>query len=348
MIYATSSDVRDYAQTLDTNSGMVSRLTRTGPGVWAKLDLVRGLPRSTVDHATNGLALADGTLYVAAGGHANQGGPFSGFGNLPEYALSGAILSIDLATIGDTTYDLPTLDDPARPGAADAGDPFGGNRGANQAVLVPGGPVRVHSPGWRNPYDVVLTQAGQLFSFDNGPNGGLGGPPIGEGPGGTCTNANSPGGQSLPDNLHRIPAPGYYAGHPNPTRGNAANTFAGQSPIPGGANPVECDYRAPGPDDGALATHPSSTGGLTEYTAGAFGGALRGDLLVTSFDDSVQRIDLDAAGTGVSATTTLFSGFGSQPLDVTAQGDTGAFPGTVWVALFGSDGIQVFEPAAGA
>lgn len=111
---------------------------------------------------------------------------------------------------------------------------------------------------------------------------------------------------------------------------------------------MECDYRAPGPDDGALATHPSSTGGLTEYTAGAFGGALRGDLLVTSFDDSVQRIDLDAAGTGVSATTTLFSGFGSQPLDVTAQGDTGAFPGTVWVALFGSDGIQVFEPAADA
>jgi len=344
VVYASSSDVRDYDQSIDTNSGMVSRLTPAAGGGWVRTDLVRGLPRSTVDHAMNGLALDGDTLYVTVGGHANQGGRFSGFGDLPEYALSAAILSVDLAAIGDTTYTLPTLDDPARPGAADAGDPFGGNRGANQAILVPGGPVQVHSPGWRNPYDVVVTRGGHLFSSDNGPNGGLGGAPVGEGPGGTCTNANSPGGTSAPDNVHRIPGPGFYAGHPNPTRGNAANTFAGQSPIPGGANPVECDHLAAGAQDGALATYPASTGGIAEYTAGVFGGALAGDLLLTALDGNVLRLDVDAAGTGITAVTPLFSGFGSQPLDVTAQGDADPFPGTVWVALFGSGGIQVFEP----
>ena len=43
-------------------------------------------------------------------------------------------------------YDLPTLDDEDRPGVNDAHDPFGGNNGKNQAIVVPGGPVQVHSP----------------------------------------------------------------------------------------------------------------------------------------------------------------------------------------------------------
>ena len=52
-------------------------------------------------------------------------------------------MQLDLDAIGSTTYDLPTLDDEDRAGSADLNDPFGGNDGKNQAVLVPGGPVQV-------------------------------------------------------------------------------------------------------------------------------------------------------------------------------------------------------------
>ena len=75
--------------------------------------------------------------------------------------------------------DLATIDDPTRPGSPDANDPFGGNNGLNQAIWDPTGPVQVHSPGYRNAYDVVLTQGGRLYTFDNGPNGGWGGLPRG-------------------------------------------------------------------------------------------------------------------------------------------------------------------------
>ena len=92
------------------------------------------------------------------------------------------------------------------------------------------------------------------------------------------------------DTLHLITGPGYYGGHPNPTRANLANTFNApdpQSPV-SPANPVECDYRrraATGPGRaGALATFADSTNGLAEYTASNFGGAMKGDLLAAGFD----------------------------------------------------------------
>src|SRR6185436_5489872 len=113
-----------------------------------------GLPRSEENHSSNGLALdpATNTLYIAQGGHTNMGAPSHNFAMLPEYALSAAILSVNLNAIGNTTYDLPTLDDETRPGVNDSNDPFGGNDGKNQAKLVPGGPVQVYSSGFRNPY----------------------------------------------------------------------------------------------------------------------------------------------------------------------------------------------------
>ena len=146
---------------LDTNSGILSRLTRTAGG-WTKADLVRGLPRSEENHTGNGLALdpASGRLLIAYGGNTNKGAPSHNFAVLPEYALSAAVLSVDLGALGDATFDLPTLDDEDRPGTADANDPFGGNDGQNQARLVPGGPVQVHAAGFRNPYDLVASRVG--------------------------------------------------------------------------------------------------------------------------------------------------------------------------------------------
>jgi N-acetylneuraminic acid mutarotase len=358
IMYVTSSDPRIGAGdsgtdlNLDTNSGMVSRLTWNGES-WDKLDLVRGLPRSEENHGTNGLQidLATNTLYVAIGGNTNMGAPSKNFALLPEYALSAAILSIDLNTIGETTYDLPTLDDEDNPGA-DENDPFGGNDGKNQAILVPGGPVQVYAPGFRNPYDLLITSQGRMYTVDNGPNGGWGGVPIGEGPAGNATNDPSEPGTTFGDGLHFISAPGYYGGHPNPTRSNPGNTFNAsnpQSPVTIG-NPIESDYQAPQPNpqgynlDGSLVSFPVSTGGLEEYTATNFGGQLQRQLLLTSFDNTIKRIELNAAGDVVLATAKLFSSVGGGPLDVTAQGDDEIFPGTIWVADYLADTIVVFEP----
>ena len=196
---------------------MISSLTWNGSS-WQKLDLVRGLPRSEENHAANGMQLdpATNTLYVAQGGNTNKGAPSNNFALLPEFALSAAILSVDLDAIGNTTYDLPTLNDEDRAGTADANDPFGGNDGKNQAKLVPGGPVQVYAPGFRNPYDVVITQSGRMYTIDNGGNAGWGNFPVNEGPQGNCTNGPNEPGTTDQDSLHYIAGPGYYGGHPEP------------------------------------------------------------------------------------------------------------------------------------
>src|SRR5215208_520021 len=353
VIYVGSSDPRIGAGgsgtdlNLDTNSGIISRLDWDG-SKWVKTDLVRGLSRSEENHSINGMQLsADGnTLFVAAGGNTNQGAPSNNFALLPEYALSAAILKIDLQAIGNNTYDLPTLDDEDRPGNPDANDPFGGDDGKNQAKIVPGGPVQVYAPGFRNPYDLLIARSGKMYTIDNSGNAGWGDVPVNEGPAGNCTNQVNEPGTTDKDTLHLISAQGYYGGHPNPTRGNTANTFnttIPQSPVPT-ANPVECDYRAPGSGPGQkgnLASFNASTNGLAEYKASNFGGAMDGDLLAASFDNNIYRVTLNAAGDAVVTKEILFSTVGQHPLDVIAQGDGGPFAGTIWVADHSSGNIIV-------
>ena len=353
VVYVASSDPRigggpSHTETgLDTNSGVISRLMRSANGSWQKLDLVRGLSRSEENHHTNGMALDEATqrLYVTAGGNTNEGAPSNNFAMLPEYALSAAILEIDLGAIGESTYDLPTLDDETRSGTQDKNDPFGGNDGRNQARLVPGGPVQVYAPGFRNAYDLVLTDDGQLYTIDNGPNSGWGGPPSGEGSNGKCTNKQSESGSTSSDSLHLISERGYYGGHPNPTRANFSNTFNAtkpQSPV-SEANPIECELLSAGAGK-ALTTFPFSTNGLVEYRASNFGGAMQGDLLAAAWNNSIQRLVLDDSGSKLTDKSKLFANVGGLPLDVTAQGDAQHFPGTIWVADFVQKKIVVFEP----
>ena len=168
IIYVTSADFRIGSGTnggngdvnLDTNSGVITRLTWNGSS-WDVVDMVRGLPRSEENHATNGLEFTsiNGTDYliVAQGGHANAGAPSINFSLICEYALSASVLAVNLTTLEsmpvlddngrDYVYDLPTLDDPTRANAngiadpdnalydgIDINDPFGGNDGLNTII----------------------------------------------------------------------------------------------------------------------------------------------------------------------------------------------------------------------
>lgn len=347
-IYVSSADPRMAAgpsgndSNLDTNSGIISRLTKNGNG-WVKKDLVRGLPRSEENHIGNGMQISkDGkTLYIAMGGHTNMGAPSNNFAKIPEYALSAAIVEINLQQIGNNTYDLPTLDDEDRGGANDNNDPFGGNNGKNMAILTNNGPVKIYAPGFRNAFDLVLTDDGRMYTVDNGPNAGWGGTPPGN-----CLDKYTDGGSTYGDALHYIDKKGYYGGHPNPTRGSKANKFNNsnpQSPISGNANPAECNYKVPGNGDGALHVFKNSTNGLTEYTASNFNGAMKGDLLAASFNKSVYRIQLNNTGAKLVGLDKFFTNLGN-PLDVTAVSDQGKFPGTVWVSDYAQNGIHIFEP----
>ncbi|GAB4093029.1 malectin domain-containing carbohydrate-binding protein [Flaviaesturariibacter terrae] len=359
IIYVSSSDYRaatgaGLETNLDTNSGIISMLTWNGTA-WVKIDLVRGLPRSEEYHSVNGMQLDESTntLFVAVGGFTNAGSPSTNFNYTCEYALSAAVLSINLNTIlamptkgsGSNTYkyDLPTLDDPTRannPDGSDVNDPFGGNDGLNQAMLVAGGPVQIYSSGYRNAYDLVLTKARRLYTIDNGANQGWGGYPAGEGtanvtnayvagePGSTGPTATEGQVNNL-DNFHYIGnidtyVPGsFYAGHPCPVRANPAGaglythngttgvfrtSTSGPNPLPANWPPVplgmadtrQGDFKMPGTEDGSPLTFNSSTNGITEYTASNFNGALKGCLLAAEYNGAIAVIKLTADGTGVT------------------------------------------------
>lgn len=352
VIYATSSDPRiavGMDSGLDTNSSMITRMTWNGSS-WDMLELVRGLPRSEENHAANGMALdeANGHLYLAMGGNTNMGAPSNNFGMIPEYTLAAAILRIDLNAIGNTTYDIPTLDDPSRPntgpGGSDQFDPFGGNNGNNQAVIVDGGPVEVWAPGYRNAFDIIITSQNRIYTIDNGPNRGWGGPPQ------NCNNdPQESGTETYGDGLHYVAdlgdATGKYGGHPCPFRASNSVTINGQSPIPPGwGDPQQCDYLIPGVEDGALYVWSASTNGIAEYTTGNFNGAMQGDLLAASWNtDSIERIQLSPDG-NTATVTRLFSNVGGQQLDVTTQGAGEAYPGTIWSADLPASKVWVFEP----
>ena len=178
-----------------------------------------------------------------------------------------------------------------------------------------------------------------MYTIDNGSNAGWGDVPVDAqgnrttaATAGNATNRVNEPGATTPDNLHLVQGPGFYAGHPNPTRANLNNKFNGsnpQSPV-ASANAVEGYFRAIGTEDGSLATFGASTNGLAEYTAANFGGSMAGDLLAASFDNTIYRIKLNAAGDAVASKTALFSNVGAVPLDVTTG--VGALAGTIWVA----------------
>jgi N-acetylneuraminic acid mutarotase len=413
VIYVTSSDSRiggpDGDFNLDTNSGVLSMLVWNGTA-WVKTDLVRGFPRSEENHSVNGMQIDDASnmLYMAVGGITNAGSPSINFAYTTEYALSAAIVSVNLTAVNAMStkgtgnaaykYDLPTLDDPTRTGNPDLNDPWGGNDGLNQAKIVGGGPVQIFSPGFRNAYDLVITKtpgkAGRIYTVDNGANQGWGGYPENEGPLGNATNnyvsgepgSNGPGVLEPQvnnlDNLHYIGnlstyVPGsYYGGHPTPVRANPSGAGlytvigttsvwrtlkTGPNPLPAdwppapSANPREGDFLLPGAaGSSSLLTFTNSTNGLAEYTASNFNNVLKGSILACGYEGTIWKISFNANGTDVTNSRAasnklnqdvpFASGFGSIPLDITAQGDADVFPGTVWAATYGSNAVTIFEP----
>ncbi|MEO1298695.1 MAG: Calx-beta domain-containing protein, partial [Cyanobacteria bacterium J06636_16] len=250
VIYISSSDPRQGLSkqdlNLDTNSGVLTRVTLNENGEWEAVDLIRGLPRSEENHSVNGITLSEDEtkLYLAVGSNTNNGGLSTDFAYTAEYALSSTVLEIDLVDLNSRTpqldpvggqngtprlfvYDLPTLDDPTVENVTDGvgedefgldeGGPWGGNDGFNQAILPADAPLRIYADGFRNNVDLIFTEDGRLYTIDNGSNGGAGGNP--NYLNGEAINAIDDNGMGDDEPLLLIEEGGYY-GHPVPVRSN--------------------------------------------------------------------------------------------------------------------------------
>jgi len=250
--------------------GKVSRIT--GPDFSVVEPVITNLPTSNHDHAVNGMVFDDaGDLLVLVGGNTNAGVIACPLGGIPESPLSGALLKAELSKPGfngaieyvDAVTGLPSTDQVE----------------GHLADYVPGTDVSVFAAGFRNPYDLVYTTEGRIYSTDNGPDTNLG-----EAATGPDTQDPSP---AADDELNHVVEGGYY-GHPNRNRGQ---TDARQNVYYGPTEP-----ELPGVFDQVMAVLPSSTNGIDEYRAQTFAGAMRGNLLVQKWNTRTMRVVPSADG----------------------------------------------------
>jgi len=290
-----------------------------GPNFDAPVPLVTGLSQSNSGHTVNGLQFDNnGDLLINSGSTTNAGVASLQFGGLPESPLSGATLKAATSRPdfnGHVTY-IDVV----------SGLPDNDQRHGEQVKVAPGSHVTVQASGLRNPYDLVYTRAGRLYSTDNGPNHNFG-------PASTGMSTQGPDPEQ-PDELLLVEAGNYY-GSANRSRGlfDARQAIYRDTLLPS----------LPDTFTQALTTLTSSTDGILEYTARTFGGQLDGQLIVQKWLGPAQRLKLSADGRSVIEQQTLLPDTGALDL---AQG-----PGGVLVAIdFSNNELEVLapvEPASG-
>lgn len=268
-------------------TGKISQINLNDPARPVITDYVTNLPRSYKDHSTNSLDFGpDGALYFPQGSHTAMGLPDAAWGYRPERLLTAAILRLDinLAKQQSLPIDVKTQD------------------GGNYNPYAVNAPLTIYATGVRNAYDLVWHSNGQLYVPTNG--SAAGGNTLALTNGTIWSNGQPYYGPDIPamtdvrdtqnDYLFRVAAGGYY-GHPNPLRNeyilNGGNPTAGIDPgeitwtlngasygYPVGT-PTEPNYRGWAYDFGANI----SPNGVIEYKSNAFGGKLKGKLMVCRF-----------------------------------------------------------------
>lgn len=288
--------------------------------------VVVNLPRSVKDHVTNGVAIGpDGALYISQPSTCAMGREDPTWGLRAESLLSGAILRLNTAQLGSISLPI------------NAKTPEGGGTYNPYAADAP---LTMYATGVRNAYDLVWHSNGELYAPTNGSASGGNTPasvagtrrPDGSLYNGPAIQALTKVTQTQKDFLFRIERGGYY-GHPNPLRGqyvlNGGNPtsesdFAQVDMYPVGTMP-DANYRGAAFD---FQTN-KSPNGVIEYKSNAFGGVLKGKLLVVRYSQNNDIMVLEPGLTHkdiIRATDgfTLpgLSGF-RDPLDLTEDTLTG-------------------------
>ncbi|RAJ11492.1 malectin domain-containing carbohydrate-binding protein, partial [Arenibacter echinorum] len=326
--------------------GILSKLT--GPTLSNVEDLIIHLPRSGKDHLTNSIVFdPQGNLYINQGSNSAGGEPDPNWVNRPERLLSAAVLKVDFNKMPST---LPL--------SAFTTDNIGIINSASSASLTmsdgsynpyaTNSPLTIYATGIRNAYDLVWHSNGWLYIPTNGTAGNNNNSPnspstanydLARRIDGLTTIPFAPalnGGETQKDWLFKTQG-GSYHGHPNPYRGEFVLNHGGApySGLPGQEETSYTDvakypdnlgpdpnYREPAYDFGKN----KSPNGAIEYQSNAFGGKLKGLLMVVRFSGQDDLLVMQPKPNGDIANTngdvTGLGGF-DDPLDVVEDPRTG-------------------------
>jgi glucose/arabinose dehydrogenase len=308
-----------------------SKMTRmSGSDLATVEDVVINLPRSAKDHMINQPSFGpDGALYWPQPSNSAFGAPDPEWSNRPEHLLNASILRLDLSKLkAGETLDAKTKD------AGGAYDPF-----------APDAPLTIYAYGVRLAFDLCWHSNGHLYAAVNGSS-----------PGG-----NTPAGPGVPavkeaafvedDWLFRI-TPGKYYGHPNPAAGHfvfnggnptAGHDFADLFQYPVGTRP-DSNWERPAY---VFGRHRSADGTIEYTNVTAFGGKLRGKLMICRYNwgSDVLVLGLDVDGNVISSEFGIpgLSDF-EAPLDLIEDRRNG----NVYVAEYGAQRITLARPASPA
>jgi chitodextrinase len=267
-------------------TGRIARLS--GANLENFQNYVINLPHAAKDHMSNSLAFGpDGKLYLVQGSNSAMGAPDTAWANRPERLLSASVLQINTTGIISPPLNVKT------------------EEGGRYNPWSSSAPVQLYATGVRNAYDLVWHSNGKLYVPTNGSAAGGNTPGVNGTLPTSCnrringkaytapkTVPGLMGVQSQKDWLFRVERGGYY-GHPNPLRCewvmNGGNPTGGKDrsevpeyPVGTAADP---NFRGASFDFGLN----KSPNGAIEYKSDAFGGLLKGKLLVVRYS---QRDDI--------------------------------------------------------
>jgi glucose/arabinose dehydrogenase len=332
-----------------------SKLSRlSGPNLEKYQDFVVGLPRAYRDHLSNQLDFGpDGAIYFQQGSNTSTGAPDKKWGMRYERLMTAAMLRVDLSKVANPPVNVQTEGE--KNGPQPYYDPF-----------APNAPVTVYATGIRLGYDTLWHSGGHLFTAVNGSAAGGNVPAY-------DPKANAPDVKrrtdlaakgayeapaikaindlaARPDFLFRV-EPGFYYGHPNVRRGEfvleGGNPTAGidvaEVPeYPVGTMP-DRNWQLPALDFGKNV----SPNGMIEYASDAFGGALKGKILVVRYSggDDVVALTVGEGG-AITEVTVGIDGLRQflDPLDLTQDPETGR----IYVAEYKGQKLTLVRPKTGA
>ncbi|MGB3776423.1 MAG: hypothetical protein WA951_14285, partial [Leeuwenhoekiella sp.] len=326
--------------------GVVTRLS--GPNLSNVQDVVTHLPRSIKDHLTNSLIFDDqGFLYISQGSNTAGGAPDVVWGSRKERLLSGAILKLDLNKLPVALpLDAYTTDNIDIINSAPSNRITMSDGSYNPYAI--NSPLTIFATGTRNTYDLLWHSNGWLYMPTNGTAGNNINSPITPASSsfklarridGRTTVTSAPqirGGETQKDWMFKTRG-GSYHGHPNPYRGEFILNHGGlpYSGLPGqnesSAIDVEKYPRTLGPDANYLEPaydfgFNKSPNGVIEYKGDAFGGKLKGLIMVVRFSGQNDLLAMEPASNGdideVYLNIPGLSGF-DDPLDVIEDPNTG-------------------------
>lgn len=318
--------------------GKLSRLS--GANLQQVADVLINLPRSAKDHLTNSVAFGpDSALYISQGSTTAMGKGDPVWQMREEHLLSGAILRLDTKKLGKLPIDVRTPD-----------------AGGRYNPYASGAPLTLYATGIRNAYDLLWHSNGHFYVPTNGSSSGGNIPSAAKGAkswnGKVYNGPEAPAlnnvKQTQKDFLFIVEKGGYY-GHPNPIRGelimNGGNPTEGGDPAEITGYPVGT---LPDPNWRGFAfdfQNHKSPNGIIEYKSNAFGGALKGKLIVTRYSTGDLIILTPGGRKGNIINFTEgnaiagFSGF-LLPLELVEDTRTGF----IYVSDYGTGGIVLLRP----